>query len=270
MGYKNTYSASKLSCRSSCMAAQSDSTNATRRWTRSKMTWSSGGATGRPHLLATLLRARAWSGCLVVTHVGRANHGAVVLIVKDAEAPHAGPQLVCVLARAKPYADAVPKEQLLVGKGVELRVARLVAVVIRVLAYSQRCGWLTHEGRAARQPLCLGDEGRHLGRRAQARRKPPTGSGCATGRAPDASHSPVTRQEERAAKVGREEGQCHLASSAPPCGWRIEAHARSFAVSWSRAPARDLERVWVPRERYPGWARPLLATPCGMPPAGGT
>ena len=93
----------------------------------------------------------------MVTHVGRANHGAVVLIVKDAEAPHAGPQLVCVLARAKPYADAVPKEQLLVGKGVELRVARLVAVVIRVLAYSQR--WrVAHSrgGRAARRPLCRG------------------------------------------------------------------------------------------------------------------
>jgi len=55
---------------------------------------------------------------LVVAHVGRANHGAVVLIVKDAEAPHAGPQLVCVLARAEPYADAVPKEQMLVSKGV--------------------------------------------------------------------------------------------------------------------------------------------------------
>ena len=51
-------------------------------------------------------------------------------------------------------------------------------------------------------------------------------------------------------------------------GWRVEAHARSPEVSWSRAPARPSKEL--PNgslERVPwGWAGPLLALMLGVGP----
>ena len=71
---------------------------------------------------------------LVVAHVGGADDGAIVLVVKDAEAPDAASQLVGVLARAEGEDDAVAEMD---GEGRQLehlRGGHTVAVVVGVLA----------------------------------------------------------------------------------------------------------------------------------------
>ena len=70
----------------------------------------------------------------VVSHVGAADDGAVVLVIEDAEAPHALAELVRVLPRAEGEGDAVAKVQRVRRQLVELGRRHREAVVVGVLA----------------------------------------------------------------------------------------------------------------------------------------
>ena len=121
---------------------------------------------------------------LVIAHVGRADHGAVVLVIEDAEAPHAAAQLISVLPRPEVDPHAVAHMQREVGELVDIRRAHRVAIVVWVLALggarrarapravrakvvadgSIGIGWQVHKGRArvddgARKSACRAADG---------------------------------------------------------------------------------------------------------------
>ena len=104
--------------------------------------------------------ARAIEDDVVVAHVRRADHRAVVLVVEDAEASHAAPQLVGVLGRREGERDAAGKVE---RHRVELahllrrhRVAVVVGVVSRRDAAAARAPRALSPPLVAHRPVGVG------------------------------------------------------------------------------------------------------------------